>query len=86
MPQPLTLSSLPLFPLGSVLYPRGLLALRVFEVRYLDMVRKCHRCRRPYRVSRETSGIKAPKPRPRLCRFAIALTLLLTFGDFTGGS
>ena len=22
-------------------------------------------------VSRETSGIKAPKPRPRLCRFAI---------------
>ena len=32
--------SLPLFPLGSVLYPGGLLALRVFEVRYLDMVRK----------------------------------------------
>ena len=37
-------------------------------------------------VSRETSGIRAPKPRPRLCRFAIALTLLLTFGDFAGGS
>ena len=37
-------------------------------------------------VSRETSGIRAPKPRPRLCRFAIALTLLLTFGDFAGCS
>ena len=34
-------------------------------------------------VSRETSGIKAPKPRPRLCRFAITLTLPLTFGDFS---
>ena len=34
-------------------------------------------------VSRETSGIKAPKPRPKLCRFAITLTLLFTFGDFS---
>lgn len=33
MTQALTLSSLPLFPLGSVLFPGGLLALRVFEVR-----------------------------------------------------
>ncbi|WP_440108042.1 LON peptidase substrate-binding domain-containing protein [Acidovorax sp. BL-A-41-H1] len=50
MPQPLTLSSLPLFPLGSVLFPGGLLALRVFEVRYLDMVRKCHRAGAPFGV------------------------------------
>ncbi|MBK6613246.1 LON peptidase substrate-binding domain-containing protein [Ottowia sp.] len=40
---PLTLSSLPLFPLGTVLFPGGVLPLRVFEVRYLDMVGKCHR-------------------------------------------
>lgn len=56
MPQPLTLSSLPLFPLGSVLYPRGLLALRVFEVRYLDMVRKCHRAEAPFGVVALTQG------------------------------
>lgn len=31
MTPPLTLSSLPLFPLGSVLFPDGVLALRVFE-------------------------------------------------------
>ncbi|MBM3376513.1 MAG: peptidase S16, partial [Betaproteobacteria bacterium] len=28
--------SIPLFPLGAGLYPDGLLALRIFEVRYLD--------------------------------------------------
>jgi Lon protease-like protein len=30
---------LPLFPLSSVLYPRGLIGLRIFESRYLDMVK-----------------------------------------------
>ena len=39
MTQRLTLTSLPLFPLQAVLFPGGTLALRVFEVRYLDMVR-----------------------------------------------
>ena len=34
---------LPLFPLSTVLYPRGHLQLRVFEPRYLDMVRDCTR-------------------------------------------
>ena len=31
----------PLFPLGNALFPSGVLSLRVFEVRYLDMVKKC---------------------------------------------
>ena len=35
--------TLPLFPLGTVLFPGGLLDLRVFEPRYLDMVRDCGR-------------------------------------------
>ena len=56
MTQPLTLSSLPLFPLGSVLFPGGLLALRVFEVRYLDMVRKCHQAGAPFGVVSLTHG------------------------------
>ncbi len=34
----LTLESLPLFPLGTVLFPGGVLPLRIFEVRYLDMI------------------------------------------------
>lgn len=33
--------TIPLFPLGTTLFPDGLLSLRIFEVRYLDMVKKC---------------------------------------------
>lgn len=35
--------SLPLFPLNSVLFPDGVLPLRIFEPRYLDMVKECAR-------------------------------------------
>lgn len=35
--------SLPLFPLNTVLFPDGLLPLRVFEARYMDMVTRCMR-------------------------------------------
>lgn len=38
-----TLASVPLFPLGAVLVPGAPLSLRVFEARYLDMVRECGR-------------------------------------------
>ncbi len=35
--------TLPLFPLNAVLLPGGLLPLRIFEARYLDMVSECLR-------------------------------------------
>jgi Lon protease-like protein len=35
--------ALPLFPLGTVLFPAGPLALRIFEPRYVDMVGRCMR-------------------------------------------
>ena len=35
--------TLPLFPLGTVLFPAGPLALRIFEPRYVDMVGRCMR-------------------------------------------
>ena len=50
VPDILTLTSLPLFPLQTVLFPGGLLPLRVFEVRYLDMVRRCHEAGAPFGV------------------------------------
>ncbi len=34
---------LPLFPLATVLFPGGVLPLRVFEARYMDMARDCLR-------------------------------------------
>lgn len=33
--------SIPLFPLNTVLFPGGVLPLRIFEPRYLDMVSEC---------------------------------------------
>lgn len=35
--------TLPLFPLGSVLFPGGPLSLRIFEPRYIDMIGRCMR-------------------------------------------
>jgi Lon protease-like protein len=43
-------SALPLFPLQSVLFPGGLLSLKVFEARYLDLVSECLRTQRPFGV------------------------------------
>lgn len=54
--QPLTLESLPLFPLGTVLFPGGVLPLRIFEVRYLDMIGKCHKVGAPFGVVALTRG------------------------------
>ncbi len=34
---------IPLFPLNTVLFPGGPLPLRIFETRYVDMVRRCMR-------------------------------------------
>jgi len=56
MSQALTLSSLPLFPLGTVLFPGGLLPLRIFEVRYLDMIARCHKAGAPFGVVSLTRG------------------------------
>jgi len=38
-----TLREIPLFPLGTVLFPDGVIALKIFEVRYLDMIKQCLR-------------------------------------------
>ena len=70
MSQPLSLTSLPLFPLGAVLFPAGTLALRVFEVRYLDMVRKCHQAGAPFGVVALTQGREvrqAGAPQEQFC-------------------
>ncbi len=56
MNAPSLLSALPLFPLGTVLFPGGLLPLRIFEVRYLDMIGKCHKAGAPFGVVSLTQG------------------------------
>lgn len=44
------LVELPIFPLNTVLFPGGPLPLRIFEPRYLDMVRRCLRERSSFGV------------------------------------
>jgi Lon protease-like protein len=46
----LVLKQLPLFPLQTVLFPGGWMPLRIFEVRYLDMVSRCHKAGAPFGV------------------------------------
>lgn len=62
MANPLTLQSLPLFPLGTVLFPGGLLPLRIFEVRYLDMIRRCQAAGSPFGVVSLTQGQEVRQP------------------------
>ncbi|MFM7330052.1 MAG: LON peptidase substrate-binding domain-containing protein [Brachymonas sp.] len=56
------LNQLPLFPLGSVLYPGAVLPLRIFEVRYLDMIRRCIEAGAPFGVVSLTQGHEVAKP------------------------
>ena len=58
----LTLQSLPLFPLGTVLFPGGVLPLRIFEVRYLDMISRCQRAGAPFGVVSLTQGQEVRRP------------------------
>ena len=56
---PPELADLALFPLRSVLFPGGLLRLKVFEARYLDLVSRCLRERRPFGVVALRRGTEA---------------------------
>ena len=48
-----------LFPLHNVLFPGGLLQLRIFEARYLDLMSECLRERRPFGVVALRKGSEA---------------------------
>jgi len=53
---------IPLFPLASVLFPGGRLALRIFEPRYLDLVRECTRFGAGFGVCLILQGHEAGDP------------------------
>lgn len=56
------MSELPIFPLNTVLFPDGLLPLRIFEARYMDMARGCLKTQAPFGVCliREGKEVGAP--------------------------
>jgi Lon protease-like protein len=61
---------LPLFPLGAVLFPGARMALRVFEPRYVDLVRDSLRQNAPFGIVRIREGrevvLPGADPMPRL--------------------
>jgi len=70
MPQ----ETLPIFPLGTVLFPGGILPLKIFEQRYLDMAANCLRDNRSFGVCliKEGNEVGAPAvPEATGCTAAI---------------
>lgn len=63
---PPDLHGLPLFPLQTVLFPGGVLPLRIFEVRYLDMIGRCHKAGTPFGVVCLTAGSEVQRPGPAI--------------------
>jgi len=52
-------AEIPLFPLGTVLFPGGPLPLRIFETRYIDLVRRCLRDGSGFGVVQIREGVEA---------------------------
>lgn len=53
---------LPLFPLQTVLFPGGVLPLRIFEVRYLDLIQRCQKEGVPFGVVCLSQGHEVRQP------------------------
>lgn len=53
---------IPIFPLGTVLYPAGRLPLRIFETRYVDMTKACIRDNAVFGVTLIRAGFEVGKP------------------------
>ncbi len=56
------MTSIPIFPLNTVLYPGSLLPLKIFEQRYLDMTKACVRDASPFGVCRIREGREVGLP------------------------
>ncbi len=56
-----SLVKLPLFPLNAVIFPGGALPLRIFEPRYLDMVKECMRNEHGFGIALIKNGKESGK-------------------------
>src|SRR6185437_10597826 len=68
-------ASLPLFPLRTVLFPGGLLPLKVFEHRYIEMTKTCLREERPFGVCLILEGDEVAQPDAQAPKIASVGTL-----------
>lgn len=65
------MNTTPLFPLSRALYPEGMLHLRIFEIRYLDMIKQCIADQAPFGVVPLLAGheVRTPEGREVLADF-----------------
>jgi uncharacterized protein len=60
------LETIPLFPLNSVMFPKGRVALQIFEQRYIDMVRNCLRDNSGFGIVLISTGSEVAKQGQKL--------------------
>jgi Lon protease-like protein len=53
---------LPLFPLGSVLFPQGTMTLKIFETRYMDMAKSALKAATPFGIALISEGEEVGLP------------------------
>lgn len=60
--------TIPLFPLSHGVFPDGMLQLQIFEVRYLDLIKRCHRDQTPFGVTWLNAGseVQVPGEQPQM--------------------
>jgi uncharacterized protein len=58
--------TIPLFPLSHGIFPDGMLQLQIFEVRYLDLIKRCYQNQTPFGVAwlRAGSEVQVPGEQP----------------------
>ncbi|MEI7531519.1 MAG: LON peptidase substrate-binding domain-containing protein [Betaproteobacteria bacterium] len=61
-----TITTIPLFPLGATLFPGGVLFLKIFEVRYLEMIKTCVRDALPFGVVSLEQGSEINLPEQKV--------------------
>ena len=56
------LHTIPLFPLSQGIFPDGMLSLQIFEVRYLDLIKRCQQQQLPFGVAWIKGGSEVQVP------------------------
>lgn len=59
-------TTIPLFPLNSILFPKGRISLQIFESRYVDMIRQCMRDQSGFGIVLIEEGSEVVKPGQKL--------------------
>lgn len=76
-------NTIPLFPLNTVLFPQGILQLRIFEARYLDMVSESLRTGSDFGICLITKGSEVGAPAE--CHDIGTLAHILDWGKSDNG-